>query len=149
MPVVLAGSGAGWWASLLGVLAPVVAGLAMTAVMQSSTAAIALTLSAHYAGAVGLDQAYALIIGQNIGTATSFAMASRLAKTAGNDERQNFPTSYTIVNSEPDETRACNFSRALRIPMMLLLVVIRNIASSCRGLDGHLSTTHASNKQNR
>jgi Na+/phosphate symporter len=59
-------------------------------VMQSSTAAIALTLSAHYAGAVGLDQAYALIIGQNIGTATSFAMASRLAKTAGNDERQNF-----------------------------------------------------------
>ena len=48
----------------------------MTAVMQSSTAAIAITLSAHFAGAVGLDQACALIIGQNIGTATSSAMAA-------------------------------------------------------------------------
>ena len=57
-------------------LALVVVGLVMTAVMQSSTAAIAVTLSAHYAGAVGLDQACALIIGQNIGTATSSAMAA-------------------------------------------------------------------------
>lgn len=57
-------------------LALVVVGLAMTAVMQSSTAAIAVTLSAHYAGAIGLDQACALIIGQNIGTATSSAMAA-------------------------------------------------------------------------
>jgi phosphate:Na+ symporter len=54
----------------------IVLGLAMTAVMQSSTAAIAVTLSAHFAGAVGLDQACALIIGQNIGTATSSAMAA-------------------------------------------------------------------------
>jgi len=44
--------------------------------MQSSTAAVALTLSAHFAGAVGLDQGCALIIGQNIGTATSSAMAA-------------------------------------------------------------------------
>jgi len=43
----------------------IVIGLAMTAVMQSSTAAIAVTLSARFAGAVGLDQACALIIGQN------------------------------------------------------------------------------------
>ena len=48
----------------------------MTAEMQSSTAAIAVTLSAFYAGAVGLDQGCALIIGQNIGTATSSAMAA-------------------------------------------------------------------------
>jgi len=34
------------------------------------------TLSAYYAGAVGLDQACALIIGQNIGTATSSALAA-------------------------------------------------------------------------
>src|SRR5215472_224254 len=70
------GPGVSWWSSLLGLLALVVAGLAMTAVMQSSTAAIAVTLSAHYAGAVGLDQACALIIGQNIGTATSSAFAA-------------------------------------------------------------------------
>src|SRR6516165_4924454 len=44
--------------------------------MQSSTAAIAVALSAQFAGAVGLDQACALVIGQNIGTATSSAMAA-------------------------------------------------------------------------
>jgi Na+/phosphate symporter len=76
LPAVLAGPGTGWWVSLIGVLALVVVGVAMTAVMQSSTAAIALTLSAHYAGAIGLDQGCALIIGQNIGTATSSAMAA-------------------------------------------------------------------------
>jgi len=76
LPAVLSAPGTGWWAGLLGVLALVVVGLVMTAVMQSSTAAIALTLAAHYAGAVGLDQACALIIGQNIGTATSSAMAA-------------------------------------------------------------------------
>jgi phosphate:Na+ symporter len=69
-------SGAGWWSSTWGVLFLVGLGLAMTAVMQSSTAAIAVTLSAHFAGAVGLDQACALIIGQNIGTATSSALAA-------------------------------------------------------------------------
>src|SRR4029077_4290633 len=38
-------------------------------------------MSAHYAGAVGLDQACALIIGQNIGTGTSSAMAAIGAST--------------------------------------------------------------------
>jgi phosphate:Na+ symporter len=73
LPAVL---GTTWWAGLYGVLALTVVGLVMTAVMQSSTAAIAVTLSAYHAGAVGLDQACALIIGQNIGTATSSAMAA-------------------------------------------------------------------------
>src|SRR6516162_7792671 len=76
LPAVLSGPGATWWSGLLGVLAMVVVGLAMTAVMQSSTAAIAVTMSTHYAGAIGLDQACALIIGQNIGTATSSALAA-------------------------------------------------------------------------
>jgi phosphate:Na+ symporter len=76
LPAVLAGPGTGWWSGVLGVLTLVLVGLVMTTVMQSSTAAIAVTLSAHYAGAVGVDQACALIIGQNIGTATSSAMAA-------------------------------------------------------------------------
>jgi phosphate:Na+ symporter len=70
------GPGLSWWSSLFGVLALIVLGLAMTAVMQSSTAAIAVTLSANFAGAIALDQACALIIGQNIGTATSSALAA-------------------------------------------------------------------------
>jgi len=81
LPAVLGSPGTGWHAAMFGVLTLVVVGLAMTAVMQSSTAAIAITMSAHYAGAVGLDQACALIIGQNIGTATSSAMAAIGAST--------------------------------------------------------------------
>ena len=69
-------SGVGFWSGLWGVMALVVLGLAMTALMQSSTAAIAVTLAAHYAGAIALDQACALIVGQNIGTATSSALAA-------------------------------------------------------------------------
>jgi len=76
LPAVLAGPNVAWWRGIVGVLVLVVVGLVMTALMQSSTAAIAVTLSAHYAGAVGLDQACALIIGQNVGTATSSALAA-------------------------------------------------------------------------
>ncbi|MET4150378.1 Na/Pi symporter [Bradyrhizobium sp. RT7b] len=76
LPAVLGSPGTSWWSGLLGVLALVVIGLVMTALMQSSTAAIAVTLSGYFAGAIGLDQACALIIGQNIGTATSSALAA-------------------------------------------------------------------------
>jgi len=81
LPAVLGAPGVGWMSGLFGLLTLVVVGLVMTAVMQSSTAAIAVTLSAYYAGAVGLDQGCALIIGQNIGTATSSAMAAIGAST--------------------------------------------------------------------
>jgi phosphate:Na+ symporter len=81
LPAVLAGPEARWWSGLFGVLVLVVVGLVMTALMQSSTAAVAVTLSAYHAGAVGLDQGCALIIGQNIGTATSSALAAIGAST--------------------------------------------------------------------
>jgi phosphate:Na+ symporter len=81
LPAVLAGPDTGWWRGMFGALALVAVGLAMTAVMQSSTAAIAVTLSAYHAGAVGLDQGCALIIGQNIGTATSSGLAAIGAST--------------------------------------------------------------------
>jgi phosphate:Na+ symporter len=76
LPTVLASPDAGWWWGMFGVLVLVAVGVVMTTLMQSSTAAIAVTLSAHYAGALGLDQACALIIGQNIGTSTSSAVAA-------------------------------------------------------------------------
>src|ERR1700754_4318206 len=81
LPAVVAGPGAPWWSAAFGVLALVVIGLVMTALMQSSTAAVAVTLSGYFAGAIGLDQACALIIGQNIGTATSSALAAIGAST--------------------------------------------------------------------
>ncbi len=81
LPAVLGVPGVGFLPGLAGLLSLVAVGLVMTAVMQSSTAAIAVTLSASYAGAVGLEQGCALIIGQNIGTATSSAMAAIGAST--------------------------------------------------------------------
>jgi len=81
LPAVLAGPDVGWWRGMFGALVLVALGLVMTALMQSSTAAIAVTLSAYHAGAVGLDQGCALIIGQNIGTATSSALAAIGAST--------------------------------------------------------------------
>ncbi|MBB3542592.1 MULTISPECIES: Na/Pi symporter [unclassified Rhizobium] len=76
LPAVLGTPGVGWMEGSVGLLSLIVVGLAMTAVMQSSTASIAVTISAFYAGAVGLEQGAALIIGQNIGTATSSALAA-------------------------------------------------------------------------
>ena len=76
LPAVLGAPGVGWIAGTIGLMSLIAIGLAMTAVMQSSTAAIAVTISAFYAGAVNLEQGAALIIGQNIGTATSSALAA-------------------------------------------------------------------------
>src|SRR5262249_24177974 len=76
LPPVLGGPGVAWWQGVAGLLALVATGIVMTTVMQSSTAAITITISALFAGAIGLDQAVALVIGQDIGTRTSSAMAA-------------------------------------------------------------------------
>ena len=76
LPAVIGAPGVSFLPGLAGLLSLIMVGLVMTAVMQSSTAAIAVTLSAFYAGALGLEQGCALIIGQNIGTATSSALAA-------------------------------------------------------------------------
>ncbi|MBY0560980.1 Na/Pi symporter [Hyphomicrobium sp.] len=81
LPAVMGAPGVGWISGFAGLMTLIGIGLVMTAVMQSSTAAIAVTISAFYAGAVNLEQGAALIIGQNIGTATSSALAAIGAST--------------------------------------------------------------------
>lgn len=54
----------------------VLIGIAMTVAMQSSSAAVAATLTALHSGAVGLEQAAALVVGQNIGTTVTAALAA-------------------------------------------------------------------------
>ncbi len=54
----------------------VLIGLALTAVLQSSTAAIAMTLTALDAGAISFDQAAALVIGAAIGTTLTGVLVS-------------------------------------------------------------------------
>lgn len=62
--------------TVTGRLLLVLIGLAMTVVMQSSSAAAATTLTALHAGAIGLPQAAALVIGQNLGTTVTAGVAS-------------------------------------------------------------------------
>ncbi|MCA9634529.1 MAG: Na/Pi symporter [Myxococcales bacterium] len=72
----LAGADPGW----LGDLAALGIGLVATFVTQSSSASIALTISAAAAGLLGLDAAGAMVIGANLGT-TSTAILATLRAT--------------------------------------------------------------------
>jgi phosphate:Na+ symporter len=63
-------------ATLAGRLLLVGIGVMMTVVMQSSSAAVATTLAALHAGTIHLEQAALLVIGQNVGTAVTAALAS-------------------------------------------------------------------------
>lgn len=54
----------------------VLIGLIMTVIMQSSGAAVAMTLTALSGGAINVDQAAAMVIGQNIGTTVTAAFAA-------------------------------------------------------------------------
>lgn len=57
-------------------LALVLIGALMTVLLQSSSAAVALTLTALHSGAIGLDQAAYLVIGQNLGTTVKAVLAA-------------------------------------------------------------------------
>ncbi|MCZ7647285.1 MAG: Na/Pi symporter [Planctomycetota bacterium] len=61
---------------LLARLLLVLIGTAMTVLMQSSSAAVATTLTALHGGTILLEQAAALVIGQNIGTTVTAALAA-------------------------------------------------------------------------
>ena len=54
----------------------VLIGIVMTVILQSSSVAVAATLTALDSGAVGLEQAAALVVGQNIGTTATAAVAA-------------------------------------------------------------------------
>ena len=64
--------GATWGGRIILVLV----GAAMTVIMQSSSAAVATTLTALHAGGIGLDQAALLVIGQNLGTSVKAILAA-------------------------------------------------------------------------
>ncbi|MEZ6186964.1 MAG: Na/Pi symporter [Planctomycetota bacterium] len=72
----LAGSG---WAARAVLVA---VGALTTVIMQSSSAAVATTLTALHAGSLDLTQAAALVIGQNVGTTVTAGLGSIGAATA-------------------------------------------------------------------
>ncbi len=61
---------------LVGALVMVALGVVMTVIMQSSSAAVATTLTALSTGAIGLYAAAAMVIGQNVGTTVTAAIGA-------------------------------------------------------------------------
>ena len=68
------------------ILLQLLAGVVMTAVMQSSSASIAIALTAAQTGLIDLNGAAAVVIGANIGTTVTAVLAS-FAATATTPER--------------------------------------------------------------
>lgn len=68
--------------TLAGRLLLVGLGVILTAIMQSSSAAVATALAAVHAGTVSLTQAAAMVIGMNIGTTVTAGLAAMGASTA-------------------------------------------------------------------
>ncbi len=66
---------------LNGRLLLVLVGMVMTVVMQSSSAAVAATLTALHAGALRIEDAAVLVIGQNVGTTVKAVLAAIGAST--------------------------------------------------------------------
>lgn len=62
--------------NIFNLLILILVGVVMTVVVQSSSAAVATTLAALSSNAIMLDQAVALVIGQNVGTTVTAALAA-------------------------------------------------------------------------
>ena len=114
----------------LGVLTACAAGFALTVLVQSSSAAVAVTLTAAAGGALGLDAAAAVIIGANLGTTATALLAS--------------------IDATPNARRVASAHVLFNlitgvIALALLPVMLRVVALAQDGLDlGHdLPTTLA------
>lgn len=62
--------------SIISIFLLIIIGVVMTIIMQASSAAMAATLTALFAGAIDFDQAAYLVIGQNVGTTATALFAS-------------------------------------------------------------------------
>jgi phosphate:Na+ symporter len=72
----------------------VVVGTVMTIIMQSSSAAMATTLAAVHAGAIGFESAAALVIGQNVGT----TVTAILGATGGSIDARRAAGAHVVFN---------------------------------------------------
>lgn len=68
--------------TIWGKLVLVAIGVAMTVLLQASGAALAMTLAALFSGAINLEQAAALVIGQNVGTTVKVLVLAIGARVA-------------------------------------------------------------------
>jgi len=69
-------------------------GAALTALIQSSSAATALTLAAMVSGLIGLESALAMVLGENIGT----TLTANLAAVVGNRTAKRVARIHFLIN---------------------------------------------------
>lgn len=69
-------------------------GVLMTVVMQSSSAAVATTLTAVHSGALTIEQAAAVVIGQNVGT----TVTAMIAAAGGSSPARRVAAAHVIFN---------------------------------------------------
>ena len=70
-------------------------GLGITVVTQSSSAGVAMALAAVHAGSISLNQAAAMVIGMDVGTTATAAMAT----IGGNAAARRTGFAHVIYNS--------------------------------------------------
>ena len=107
---------------VLGVVVYVLAGALMTVMTQSSSAAIAITLTAATGGVLGMDAAAATVIGANVGT-TSTAAFAVIGATAN---ARRVAAAHVIFNF------VTAIVALLLLPLMLWIV---RVTGSVLGLD--------------
>lgn len=110
----LQGGGAG------GTLLFVLAGLAVTVVLQSSHATLMLTLAALAGGQLQLDQALALAIGANVGSSVSTAFVGMLG---GNRSGQRLALAHALFNIGTAVAALC-----LLVPLAWLVRTVAGLA---------------------
>ncbi|MBL8724294.1 MAG: Na/Pi cotransporter family protein [Planctomycetes bacterium] len=101
-------------------------GALLTVVVQSSSAAMATTLAAVGAGALSLEQAAAMAIGQNVGTTLTAALAALGAPTAA----RRTALAHVLFNL---------FTAALAVPLLPSLLWLANLPASGGAHDAALA----------
>lgn len=108
---------------ITGVASFLLIGIVMTILTQSSSAAIALTITAASTGMIGLYAAGAMVIGANIGT-TSTALLATIGATS---------------NAKRVGAAQVIFNAATAIVALLILPVIFNLIDGLKGRPGYSS----------
>lgn len=77
-----------------GLIKVVAVGAGLTAIVQSSSATLAITISLATTGVIGYDTAVALVLGENVGT----TITARLASIGGSDNAKRASYAHVMVN---------------------------------------------------
>ncbi len=108
---------------LIGLLLFVGVGFVMTLIMQSSSAAIAITLTASAGGVIGLPAAACMVIGANVGTTSTAALAA----IGATSNAKRVAAAHVIFNV------VTGFAALLILPLILMAIELFQQQSGMAG----------------